>query len=175
MDCVPDDRLGTFLSRIQSPALLDVAQRWNKARGMKRMPSWTDLSLSAPLSDTERTWAFAYDPKTGDLTGILAGRRYGQWVDENFYGGPLKDIHTPDNYEEAQRLLTKLVTTPLAFRSSGRLFMADRHIVTGERIALPVAEDGRTADAILGASDYVPPPTLGSLKLIYENVEWYAI
>ena len=171
----PDDRFGTFLSRVQSPALLAVAECWNKARGRKRMPSWIDLSLFAPLPDPERTWAFAYDQKTGDFTGLLAGRRYGNWVEQNFYGGHLKDIHSPENYEEAQQLLTKAVTTPLAFRSSGRLFTIDNYIVTGERLALPLAEDGQTGDAILGVSDYAPPPLFGPFKLMHENVEWYAI
>jgi hypothetical protein len=175
MDCVQDADFENLLSRIQCPALLVVAQHWNKARGKKRMPSWTDLSSSTPLPDAERTWGFAYDPKTGDLTGILAGRRYGKWVRENFYGGHLKDIHSPANYEEAQRLFTKIVTTPLAFRTSGRLFTVESYIVTGERIVLPLAEDGRTGDGILGASDYWPPPLLGSSKLVYENVEWYGI
>jgi len=175
MDCAPDSKFETFVSRIQSPALLVVAQRWDKARGKKRMPSWTDLSSSSPLPDAERTWAFAYDLKTGDITGILAGRRYGKSVGKNFYGGRLKDIHTAANYEGAQRLLTKIVTTPLAVRTSGRLFALDNFIVTGERIALPLAEDGQTGDGILGASDYMPPPLLGPYKLIYENMEWYGI
>jgi PAS domain len=175
MNCVPGGKFETFLSRLQSPALLVVAQRWNKARGKKRMPSWTDLASSAPLPDAERTWAFAYDPKSGDFTGILAGSRYGKWVGEKFYGGHLKDIHPPANYEEAHRLLTKIVTTPLAIRTSGRLFTADSYIVTGERIALPLAEDGQTGDAILGASDYTPAPLMGSLKMLYENVECYGI
>ena len=175
MDCVLDGKFETFVSRIQSPALVVVAERWNKARGQKRMPSWTDLSSSTPLPDAERTWAFAYDLKTGGLTGILAGRRYGKWVNGNFYGGHLKDIHSPANYEEARRLLTKVVTTPLAGRTSGRLFTVDGFIVTGERIALPLAEDGQTGDGILGASDYTPPPLLGSYKLLYENVVWYGI
>jgi hypothetical protein len=105
----------------------------------------------------------------------LAGRRYRKWVGENFYGGHLKDIHGPANYGEAQRILTKVVTTPLAFRSSGRLFMLDSYVCSGERITLPMAEDGQCGDGILGASDYTPPPLLGPAKLLYENVEWYGI
>jgi hypothetical protein len=175
MVLVPSDNIETLLARIQSPALLVVAKRWNDARGSKRMPSWADLSSSPMPPDPERTWAFAYDPKTGDLSGVLAGRRLGKWVEENFYGEHLKDLHSPANYEEAQLLLTKIVTTPLACRTSGRLFAVDGFTVTGERIGLPVAEDGQTGDGILGASDYWPPPLLGPAKLIHENVEWYAI
>ena len=175
MGCVSDDNFETLLSRIQSPALLVVAERWNRARGKKRMPSWTDLSFFTPLPDPERTWAFAYNPKTGDLTGVLTGRRLGKWVGENFHGVRLKDIHSHVNYEAAQPLLIKIATTPLAARTSGCLFTVDDFVVKGERIALPLAEDGQTGDAILGASDYVPPPLLGTAKLVHENVEWYAI
>jgi hypothetical protein len=47
--------------------------------------------------------------------------------------------------------------------------------VTGERIALPLAEDGKTGDAVFGASDFVSPPLLKPAELVYENVEWYKI
>jgi len=164
-----------FLSRIKSPALLAVAQHWSEARGKKRMPSWTDLSSSTLLANDKRLWCYAYDPKTGHFTGRLSGGRTAKWVGSDVYGVHLKDLHAPANYEEVLQLLTKIVVRPLASRTSGRLFTVDSYIVSGERIALPLAEDGRTGDGILGASDYEPPPLLGSLKLIHENVEWYAI
>ena len=65
--------------------------------------------------------------------------------------------------------------TPLASRSSGHLFKVDGYVVAGERIILPLAEDGQTADGVLGVSDYTPPPLMGTLELILENPEWYAI
>jgi hypothetical protein len=137
------------------------------------MPSWADLSFSAPSSDTMRLWSFAYDPGTGQFTGISAGNRLGKWVGENFRGRRLVDLHLPANYEEARRFLTRVVTAPLVARTSGRLFAVDSFVVIGERIMLPLAGDGQTGDGILGASDYAPPPLLGAAKMIYENVEWY--
>lgn len=139
------------------------------------MPSWTDLSTSALAPYEKFLWGFAYDRETGVFTGQLAGSRYGKWIDANYYGGKLKDFHPRTSYEEAQELLTRIVMTPLAGRSSGRLFTVSDLPVTGERIILPMATDGRTADAILGASDYVPPPLLGPFVMAYENCEWYRI
>jgi hypothetical protein len=171
----PDGNFETLLSRIQSPALRAVAQHWHEARANKMMPSWTDLSTSA-LSPYERfLWGFAYDREAGVFTGQLAGGRYSKWVDAKYYGGKLKDFHPRASYEEAQQLLTRIVTTPLAGRSSGRLFTVGDLAVTGERIILPMATDGRIADAILGASDYVPPPLLGPFVMAHENCEWYTI
>ena len=175
MDCVPADDFETFLSRIQSPALLVVAQQWNKARGTKHLPSWEDLPDSALSPYAKMLWGFAYDPATEVFTGRLAGKRLSPWIGKNFYGGRLQDLHSPSNYGEAQQILTRIVTAQLAFRSSGCLFKADGFVVTGERIVLPLAQDGQTGDGILGASAYVPPPLLGTPEMAYENVEWYPI
>jgi hypothetical protein len=132
--------------------------------------------------DDNRFWGFAYDQKTGNFTARLIGRKFVKWVGTNFYGRPLIDFHSPADYEEAKRLLTISVTTPIIGRTSGRLFTidstlasVDSYIVTGERIVLPLADDGQTGDGIFGASDYVPPPLLGPFKIVHENVEWYAI
>ena len=165
----------TFISHVESPALRTVAQCWHEARGAKRMPSWADLPSCALLPYSKLLWGFAYDPKTGEFTGRLAGNRLSKWVGENFYGGRLEDLHARANYGESQQLLTKTVTTPLAGRSSGRLFSAGGFVVTGERIVLPLAEDGDTGNGILGASDYAPPPLLGPVEMVHENVEWYSI
>lgn len=175
MHSPPIGNFESFLSRIQSPALRLVAQHWNEARGVKKMPSWADLSLSTLSPDPKRLWGFAFDPKTGDFTGRLAGGRLGKWVGDDFYGGRLADLHAPVNFGDAQQLLTRLVTVPLAVRSSGRLFTVGSITVTGERIALPMSDNGHTGDGILGASDYLPPPLLGPTELVHENVEWYAI
>ena len=173
MQCVPD--FDTFLSRIQSPALLALAQHWNAARGKKRMPCWADLSLGPDTPYAKLLWGFAYDPKSQVFTGCLAGAKTSRWFGATFCGARLDEVHAPVNYAEAQRVLTRSVTTPLAARFSGRLFKSDNFVVPGERLILPLAENGMTGDGILGASDFVPPPLLGSLEMIFENEEWYAI
>jgi len=174
----PEQPIGTFetfLSRIHSPTLLTVATQWDKARKQNRMPTWEDLPLSIRSTDAKHIWGFAFNPTSREFTGRLAGNRVSKWVDESFYGGRLADVHAAVNYEECRQLLTKVVKTPLAGRTSGRLFASDDYVVTGERIVLPLAADGETGNGILGASDYVPPPLLGQLTMFHENVEWYTI
>lgn len=139
------------------------------------MPSWTDLQPSALSRHARLLWGLEYTPQTGGFTGRLAGNRLRKWLSDNFSGGRLEDLHSLANYPEVKQLLTILVTTPLVARSSGRLFTVEDFVVTGERMALPIASDGKTCDGILGASDYAPPPLLGPVKLIHENVEWFEI
>jgi hypothetical protein len=96
-------------------------------------------------------------------------------VGAGFTGARLLDLQPPAIAKEAQDLMTKIVTTPLAMRSSGRLFTVGNYTVTGERIALPLAAIGATADGILGASDYDSPVLSGPIEMIYENLEWCAL
>jgi len=165
----------SFLSSIQSPALRAVAHHWHEARGRKRVASWDEIPSSALSTHAKLLWAYAYDRKLGAFTGRFTGKRWGKWVGMDFHGKRLEDIHSPANYRNTLKLLTEVVTTPLASRSSGCLFKVDSFVVTGERIILPLGEDGQTADGVLGASDYAPPPLKGTLELILENPEWYAI
>lgn len=171
----PSGDFETLLSRIESPALSAVAQLWDVARGRKRMPCWNDIPFSALPPYRKHLWAYTYDPKSGVFTGHLAGQMWGRWAGVEFYGKRLEDVHSPLNYTTAYQVLTEVATTPLASRSSGRIFKSDDYTVTGERIILPIAEDGQTAGGVLGASDYVPPPLMGTLELILENAEQYAI
>jgi hypothetical protein len=169
------DGIQRFLNRIESPALRAVAEHWHQARGERLMPKWTELSSSVLAPHFKLLWGFQYDPKIKEFTGGLTGEHVKQWVGSGFAGARLQDLHSPAIVKEAQQLLTKIVTTPLVMRSSGRLFTVGDHTVTGERIALPLSAMGTTGDGILGASDYDSPVLSGPIELINENLEWYAL
>jgi len=156
-------------------ALRAVAQLWHEARGQRRMPSWADLPPHVLSPYFKQLWGYQYDSKTEEFTGRLAGNRLSKWVGPTFSGVRLQDFVPCSSYEASKQHLTKIVTTPLAGRSSGRLFTVSDFAVTGERIALPLATDGKTGEGVLGASDYAPPPMLGPVEYVHENVEWYAI
>jgi len=165
----------SFLSSIKSPALRAIAEHWQEARGTRRMPSWSAFGSRDLSPHFKLLWGYRYDLETGQFTVHLAGNKLRKWVEPSFCGGRLQDQTTRSIYEDVRQYLTKIVTTPLAGRSSGRLFTVGDFAVPGERIALPIATDGKTGDGIFGASDYVSPPLLGPAELVHENVEWYRI
>jgi len=137
------------------------------------MPSWDDLPSATLAPHARRLWGFAYDPEAGIFTVRLVGERLKKGASQEFDAGQFEDIRTRANYSEIHQQLTKIITTPLVNRSSGRLFKIGDFTATGERICLPLAKDGKTGDGMLGASDYVPPALLGPVELILENQEWY--
>jgi hypothetical protein len=139
------------------------------------MPSWADISATDLLPYLNMLWVYKYDPKTKDFRVEFAGSRLRKWIEMNYRGKRFQDLASVSNFEEVRRDLIRIVTTPLALRTIGRLFTVDDYDVRGERIALPLAEDGRTGDGIFGVSDYWPPPLLGQFELFHENPEWYEI
>jgi hypothetical protein len=164
-----------FMEGIESPALRAVAEHWFEARGTMVMPRWSDISTSVLAPHFKLLWGFQYNPRTKEFIGGLTGERLKEWLGAGFSGARMLDLHSPTTFREAQQLLIRIVTTPLAVRSSGRLFTVGDRTVTGERIAFPLAADGRTGDAILGASVYDSPVLSGPVKMIYENLEWCAL
>jgi hypothetical protein len=165
----------SFLTTLNSPALRVIASHWDKARGDRLMPTWADLSTPVLSPHFAMIWGFQYDPGSDDFVGRLAGKNVRDWLGANFWGASLRDLHAAPEFHDARHFLSKVVTIPAAGRCSGRLFTIGENAVRGKRIALPLAADGTNGDAVLGASDYQSPLEPGSVVLIHENMEWYAI
>lgn len=165
----------SFIDRIESPALRAVAEHWREARGTRLMPKWSDLSSDVLGPHFKLLWGFQYDPKTKEFTGGLSGEHVREWVGAGFSGARLLDIHPPQVFRESYDLMMRVVSTPSACRSSGRLFIVGDRTITGERIALPLSALGIAGDGILGASYFECPPLSGPIQLIFENLEWYGL
>lgn len=139
------------------------------------LPAWSDLSPSALSSHLKKLWAFNYDRVTGDFTARLANDGAMVAFGKSFRGTPLKDLHPHQVFQNVQRNLTKAVSEPAVYRSSGRLFKRGEHVVEGERIVLPLASDRFHGDGILGATDYEPHAATGPVELFPEEPEWFSI
>lgn len=165
-----------FIARIESPALLAIARHWHEARATAHMPGWSDLEPSAISPHLTQLWSFKYDSQSGDFVARLAGNRIMLATGHSFRGTTLKDLHPPHLYEKLHAELTRIVAGPAVYRCRGPLFRAGGRTIEGERIILPLAEDGTHGDGLLGASEYPVPPVTGvPFELISENVEWYSL
>jgi hypothetical protein len=168
--------LDAFIASIESPGLLAIARHWQAARAGKRVAAWSKLSPSAIAPYLTLLWSFRYDRQSGEFAGRLAGNRIMVASGHSFRGTTLKDLHSPEICERSHAEFTRLVTTPALYHCRGPLFRAGGKITEGERIVMPLAEDGEHADGLLGASEYVVPPVTGcAFELISENAEWYPI
>lgn len=167
-----------FRSAIKSPALIDVADHWQEARGQKRMPSWSDIRPARIAPHLTRVWSFKYDRASGEFTARLAGNQVMLGFGMSFRGTPLKDIHPPQVFEVAQERMTRMVLGSYLYRNSGKLFRVGDYVASGERIVLPLASDGENGDGVLGASDFPRTPRVTqrrTVELMYDVEEWFAL
>ncbi len=144
----------SFLSSITSAPLKAVALHWDMARGNQLMPSWDELRPAAMAKQLPIIWSYKFDRSTGEFTGRLAGDRITEVFDKSLRGTRLQDFHPPEATPWVTAMLLRVVSEPSLHLSSGRVFKQMDRVGTGQRIILPLAADGKTADGILGATDY---------------------
>lgn len=174
----PDFGFAAFRSRITSPALLAIADHWQEARGDALMPSWSQIRPSCIAPHLTQVWCFKYDRVADQFTARLAGNRITAGFNKSFRGTPLKELHPATTVEGIHAVLWRLVQEPCLHRSSGSLFRVENHVVEGERIALPLADDGHTGDGALGASEYAPVPSSyhgRQVDLLFDRTEWFPL
>ena len=146
-----------FLARIQSPALRAVATHWREAASTRAMPGWKDIDPMAIAPHLPIVWAWKYDRATGAFTGRLAGDAIALAFGRQLRGVALHDFFADRDPDEVAARFRRIVGEPALMYCDGQVFKHAGRVGQGERIALPLAEDGRTPDGILGATTYSLP------------------
>lgn len=169
---------GLYLDQIQSEKLRAVAQAWDQARRGRTMPSFRDLRPAAIAAHLPIIWVYAYDREDGRFTGRLAGERIAQSFGKNFRGIALHDVHPAHTLDRVHAAMSRVVLEPGCYRNHGALFRKAGRTGMGERIMLPLADDGVHGDGVLGASDYDLPgvsAVSGPVELISEDERWFLL
>ena len=145
-----------FMHSIVSPNIRAVAAHWNEVRGARPMPSWEQLRPSEISAQLNFIWAYRYDPGTGKFTGRLASERITRGFGKSFRGLAMEDAHPAKSLPRVSVVMSRIVREPAIYRNIGKLFKRGDHIVDGERLILPLSNDGTLSDGVLGISDYQP-------------------
>jgi len=175
---VPAIGFAAFRNTISSPALRAIADHWHEARGDRPMPSWSQIRPSSIAPYLTWIWSFRYDRDSDEFTARLAGNHITISFGKNFRGTKLEDIHQPPALGRVEVGLRRLLLTPSLYRSTGKLFRQGDYTGEGERIALPLAENGLHGDGVLGASDYGPIPASVAgepVEVLQDIEEWFAL
>lgn len=168
----------TFESAIVSPALKAVARHWNAARGAQRMPGWGNIKPAAIVPHLPIVWAFKYDPETVIFTRRLVGDGIASLLGgKGIRGGDMAEGYPADQYPAVFARNKRVVTEPSLMHGRGAMFRHLDRYGTGERIMLPLAEDGEHGDGIFGATEYRMSAMLPSeeISAAGEVVDWYAL
>ncbi len=164
----------TFEQAIVSPALKHVAEHWNKVRGSRAMPSWSDIRPSQLAAELPLIWSYKYDRAADALIGRLAGDHVEKIFGKTFRGAPMSTLYPGDTYPHMFALFKRVVCEPALYRSEGMVFKCVDHYGHGERIALPLAADGVLGDGIFGATVYNSIRGKPGIELP-ESEAWYPL
>lgn len=144
-----------FLATVDSEALKSVARHWDAVREGRRMPGWTDIQPSAIRAQLPIVWAWRFEARSNEFIGRLAGDRIQRVFGANFRGARMHDVFPADQYARIFERHKRVMAEPAFFRGHGLVFRHLDRFDMGERIILPLGEDGESGDGILGATDFV--------------------
>jgi hypothetical protein len=143
-----------FYSTTLSTDLQNVASHWSQARGMRSMPAWHDLHPSQIAAQLPIMWVYRYERESDRFIGRLAGDQIERVFGRSFRGTPMAELYPEQDYSRLFERAKRVVCQPAFYRGEGMVFRHMDHYGRGERIMLPIAEDGTSGDGVLGATVY---------------------
>jgi hypothetical protein len=161
----------------QADVLRELLHHWNEARGSRRMPGWNDIKPASIKSVLPSVWSWKYDRAADGFTGRLVGDRIHKLFGANNSGRSIEDCF-PRNYcAVIVPLFKRIVMTPEFYHEHGPVYAHLGSACAGERIGLPLADDGENSDGIIGATHFVLEAALmpENTALIATNEEWFAL
>lgn len=146
--------LERFDHSVESPALRNVVRHWTEVRRGRRMPGWNDLKPTAIKEQLTIIWVWRFDSASRQFVGRLAGERIESVLGMSIRGARMSDVLARHDYPKALVRHTRVMTEPALFRGHGLIFRHLDRFDMGERIILPLADDGEHGDAIIGATEF---------------------
>ena len=141
------------------------------------MPGWSDIRPAAIKSVLPVVWSWIYDRQNNRFTGRLEGDRIHKLFGSSHSGRTLEECFPHDHCVAITPLFHRIVMTPEFFHEQGPIYAHLGTACTGERIALPLADDGENSDGIIGASYFVLDalPARKDPTLRTTNEEWFPL
>src|SRR5882724_9220402 len=131
-----------FLAAIEDPSLTAVAEHWNAARSDRRMPGWRDIDPAAIKQYLPIVWAWRYEPALRTLVGRLAGEQIVAVLGASIRGRRIDECFSAGAHEMVLARYMTVIDGPALMHSTGTVFRHGGGEGYGERIVLPLAEDG---------------------------------
>lgn len=147
----------SLTASIRSPNVRAIADHWFTAKGSQLMLSWKQLQPARIKKQLPLIWALRYDPLTGQFIGRLAGQEIHRIIGKSIAGLSLCEIFPSEAVPSFSELLTRVVEGPRIYHCIGRIYELVGRYGPGERLVMPLATDGVTADGVLGISQYYYP------------------
>ena len=143
-----------FENAIASPSLKEVAQYWRKICDGGHLPSWRDINPAAIKSHLPNVWCYDYDSVDDDFIGRLAGQKITGVSNKPFKGTRLSELRPNDKYPRSLIRARRVVLEPALYRGQGLVYKNAESFGLGERVVMPLRQDGNHPAGIFGATEY---------------------
>jgi hypothetical protein len=153
----------SFQERLRADTLKTLYAYWQDLRGDRPAPARADIDPSAIPKILPHIGLFdvEHDPRRYRIR--LMGTRIVSWYGCDLTGRYLDEIDFGDAERFTFAILDQVVDHMAPAHMSGEYTKQDGRRIRYERLYLPLSEDGRTVNMLLGAAVRLPPdaPILG--------------
>jgi hypothetical protein len=139
---------------LRSPALRAVACWWLRAYESGRLPSRKEIDLKAIQHALPYVWLIEYLPDEDGFRYRLAGEHVNEVFGYSLRGKRLRDMIEPHMAEIVQARFKHVLNTPGVVYAVGRVYMRVGGYREGERLILPLSDDGVNGTHLFGVTDY---------------------
>jgi hypothetical protein len=139
-------------AHVKHKVLRRLVAYWFDKRSERSMPSRSDIDpVDIPWA-LSSIWLCDYQPADRRFRYRLAGEQINAFWGYNIGGRYLDELVPARRLSEAHQCLAAAYEGPSIVHDFGRIYMQDEVFATGERIILPLSDDGREVNGLLGAS-----------------------
>jgi len=141
-----------MLPAIKSQRLRRLLEHYLEARGERHLPSRRDIDPTRLGPVLPIIWISEYESAAGTFRYRLAGEEVNQVWGRSVAGCLLSDFVLPERFKPTNEAFLKVMREEMALLASGPVYRCNDRIGLGERLVLPLASDGITADGLIGAT-----------------------
>jgi hypothetical protein len=157
-------------SMVRDHRLRQLCAYWLNLRAERWMPRRSEIDPSALPAVLPCLWLYDFLPPDR-FRCRLVGEEVKRLFDPSPRGRCLDEIFPRTYAERVQRRFMTMVEQRQASHTLGRCTVAPGREVYAERVALPLSSDGRTVDALIGASSYQFEPHPPAMCFLAEQLE----
>lgn len=157
-DGIYPDPVAAVAAQLQDRRVRSLFAHWSEMRGGKLLPGWRDLDLTRIPETAPVIWSWVYDRAANQFRGRLDGTEICRFMRRPISNLTLAEYFAGWNYDDILARHLRVVNGPAIALGRGAVFCRGDQQGIGERLILPLAEDGMHVDGLIGATAYKMAP-----------------
>lgn len=141
-----------LFEHIKDKAINRVVVWWFDKRGERQMPALSDINPVEISSALKQVWLCDRLPNSERFRYRITGEAINEFWGCNLSGKHLDEVVPPERHASLAKKLRLTVQLPAIVYDRACLSLTEEVTKNGERIILPLSDNGRTVNALLGVT-----------------------